>query len=226
MILLRLCTLIGIVVLLGSTYLSFRWMVGDFYGDRVAHTIARWQSAEAPPSAKSIETHLEFANRSLEWAPANPRYKELKALVFLFQAQSMAREDPELLILIEEMIQLHRAAAIDRPRWAISWANLAWTKSFIREYDQEFHAAIRNAVTFGPYEVFALDRVVRSAVPIWENLEAEEKAPVTEAIANGVLMSPGFARNVRSVLEDNNLLQKVCDSVSFHTDASKVSVCR
>lgn len=215
----------GVAVLVLAVFLSAKWMVGDFYGERVASSIESWSKKRVAPPGNVLIQHLSFAEKALAWSPSNPRYKELYARLKSMQMRHLATSE-DILLYAREITELHRQAAKERPQWPFSWSNLAFMKSLLRQYDSEYYQAVQNTLSYGAYESAALSRVVRSALPIWGQLDGDTKELVYQAIANGSNINPSFAKRLRKTLVEKGLVNEVCAQVRFDSDRSKKKLCR
>jgi len=213
-----------IAVLITFVYISFRWMIGDFYGERIALSLEEWGKTKGSHSEVVLLNHLEFSDQSLNWAPSNPRYKELRARLLVLQAPYLPGNE-EILASLESMIDLHRVAVQERPQWPFSWANLAFMKGIKQEFDDEYRLALEKVVSYGPYEVGAIQRIVRSTTSAWFQMDEKEELLIYQAIANGVEIDARLARNLKKILAQKELLEEICDEARFHSDQSQKKLC-
>lgn len=216
-----------VLVILGlafCSYVSFQWMVGDFYGERIALSLEQWAKHKGSHSKAVLLNHLEFSEQSLSWAPSNPRYKELRARLLVMQTPYLPN-NKEVLASLEEMIGLHRAAIQERPQWPFSWANLAFMKGIKQEFDHEYRQALSEVVSFGPYEVGAIQRIVRSATSAWFQMDEKEELLIYQAIANGAEIDSRLARNLKKILIQKELLDEICNETRFHSEKSQKRLC-
>jgi|GEM_PF-4221434 len=59
-LLFRLISIAALVLLLASSVFAAKWMVGDFYGERVALSIDNWTRSRITPSENALNEHLVF----------------------------------------------------------------------------------------------------------------------------------------------------------------------
>ncbi len=185
-----------ISILIATTCISFQWMLGDFYGERIALSIEQWGKDRSSPSESVLTDHLEFSKQSIKWSPSNPRYKELRARLLIMQAAYLSGNQ-EVFSSLEQMLDLHREAIQERPQWPFSWANLVVVKGLKQEVDDEYRQALYNAMSYGPYEAGAIQRIARSTANNWDLMDAEEENLIYRAIANGVQIDSRLARNLK-----------------------------
>lgn len=189
-------------------------MLGDFYGDRVAHSLESWMSDSVPPGEQVMEKHIGFANQAIDWSPDNGRYKELKARLLLLQLPSLS--SAELFESIEQMLDLHRSAVEARPQWAFSWANIARLKSLLRQFDDEYRLALANVMLYGPYEVGAYERVIKHALENWHSIDLDTQILVLQGLLNGAEINARAARSFKQSLVAQGLQEQVCEQLSAH----------
>lgn len=200
-------------------------MIGDFYGERVAQSIESWLGRNAvQPSQAMMENHIEFSEQSLEWSPINPRYKELQARLLIMQVADLSSNN-EVLNYLDQILELHKQAAVERPQWPFSWANIAFLKSFMRQFDDEYEMAVQNAIAYGPYEVGALQRVVQSGTRSWNDIGTNSQDLIFQAVANSAEIDGRSAQNLKKNLVAYNLRDQVCENASFHSETSKKRIC-
>lgn len=216
----------ALVILLASSAVAAKWMIGDFYGERVALSIDDWRRDRISPSENALDQHLAFIEQARRWSPENARYMELEARLKLLRLPQLLGSDG-FTSELESIVELHRRAAEKRPHWPFTWANLSSTKSMQGSFDAEFNSALVNVLTYGPYEQAALDRAIHAAISARQRdlLSSEANQAFLMALANSAEMSAGFARSIRSRLQDRNLLEELCPAIHFHSESGRQRIC-
>lgn len=216
----------ALLVLLASSVIAAKWMIGDFYGERVALSIDNWLRDRITPSENALDQHLAFIEQARQWSPENARYMELEARLRLLRLPQLLGSD-DFTSELEAIVELHRQAAEKRPHWSFSWANLSSAKSMQGELDAEFNNALVNVLTYGPYEQAALDRVINAGISARQRelLSSEANQAFLMALANSAEMPVGFARGIRSRLQNRNLLEELCPAIPFHTESGRQRIC-
>lgn len=216
----------ALLVLLACSVIAGKWMVGDFYGERVALSIDDWRRSGISPSEIALDQHLAFIEQARRWSPESARYMELEARLRLLRLPQLLGSG-DFTSELETIVELHRRAAEKRPHWSFSWANLTSAKSMQGEFDAEFNTALVNVMTYGPYEQAALDRVIHAGISAWQRelLSSEANQSFLMALANSAEISAGFARGIRSRLQTRNLVEELCPAIPFHTESGRQRIC-
>lgn len=187
-------------------YLAANWAMGDLYGYKARYAVDAWQSRKTLPTQDELQSGITDIDKALRWEPRNPEYVELKARILYLQALNSGLETAGF-GKIQEAKYYHLYAIELRPNWPYSWANLVLMKSYLGEFDKEYDEALRNAVTFGPWEQ-SVHITLAIAAPIsWSSLSKKQKQIFASNIERGLVWS---VSDIRSVLEAYRKRSVIC----------------
>lgn len=187
--------LVLLLCLLGI-YTAFTWIMGDLYGYKVRYAVEQWQEQDGLPKVADINQVIEDVDSAIGWEVDNPQYHELKARALYYKALALGVDD-EGLIYIELAKKSHILAISLRPKWPYSWANLVLMKSYLKEWDDEYSAALDNAVRFGPWEQSVHLTLAHAGALSWAHLSIEQKKAIAENVERGIVRNmQGIAFNL------------------------------
>ena len=162
--------------------------MGDLYGYKVRYVTSQWQNSGTLPELNEIEIALSDADTALNWEAGNPEYLELKARVLYYRALVVGMSAGGLVdVALAKMLHLEAIAL--RPRWPYSWANLVLMKSYLREFDDEYHHALVQAVRFGPWEQSVHITLAQAGAISWGALSREQKRLYADNVQRGIVRS-------------------------------------
>ncbi|WP_067869653.1 hypothetical protein [Neptuniibacter marinus] len=195
-----------ILVCLVGVYSVFSWAMGDLYGYKVRYALERWQDTSVLPQLQEVSDVLADSNRALSWEARNPEYVELKGRVLYYRALALGLDDQGL-VDISRAKTLHQQALELRPRWPYSWANLVLMKSYLKEFDEEYHQALINSLKFGPWEKSVHLTLSHAAALSWRALSLEQKRLFAKNIERGIVRN---MPEIRSILSVYNRKSSIC----------------
>lgn len=180
-----------------GVYAVFSWGMGDLYGYKVRYALEQWQERPQLPQPEEISEALADSNSALNWEESNPEYVELKGRVLYYRAL-VSGLDAQGLDDIANAKVLHQQAIKLRPRWPYSWANLVLMKSYLKEFDEEYHQALINSLKLGPWEKSVHLTLSHAAALSWDSLSLEQKRLFAQNIERGIVRNMPEVRTILS----------------------------
>jgi hypothetical protein len=175
----------GIFLLLAATAVqSVRLGMAGLFVQRAQSEIQRWSAESRSPRRYEIRNAANYFLSGLGFAPGNPW--ALEGLGMLELARMRISTDPREALAVTRAARVRIRQALQlRPTSPFLWANLALTKLYLDEVDEELFTALRNADELGPWEPAAQETVLFVGLAAWENLNAGVRQALTHAIERG-----------------------------------------
>jgi hypothetical protein len=148
--------------------------------------IDRWTSAARAPRVVEVRLAEKYFLDSLDYAPRNPWvYEGLAALnLTRMRASTVPRE---ALAYTRGARARFRQALLQRPTSPFLWANLALTKLYLNEVDDELLTALRQADALGPWEPTVQQTALFVGLAVWRDLDPARQRALVQAIERGAL---------------------------------------
>jgi hypothetical protein len=177
--------------------------------------VDRWKVSMRPQGMREANRIAGYFTDSLGYAPGNPW--ALEGLGSLDLARVRLSQSPrEALTLARNARQRTREALRQRPTSPFLWANLALSKVYLDQFDEEFFAALRNANVLGPWEPASQLSVLFAGLAAWDRLDADLRLAI-----EGVL-ERGGARNAEKMFQTVKTFRRfdlVCGRKDYHLAA-------
>ena len=182
-----------------------------------AMEVERWTSASRSPSTSEINRAVRYYADSLHYAADNPW--ALEGLGALDLASMRASKIPrEALDATKEAHLRFRQALIQRPTSPYLWANLALTKLYLDEIDDEFMTALRYANEFGPWEPATQQTTLFVGLAAWQKLDLGLRQALVQTIERGGLRD---AQKMFDIVKSYGRFDLVCDMDKYKKLAAK-----
>lgn len=180
--------------------------LSNFYAQSAHLEIERWAKPGQAYRADDWTRVMQYLARSLHYSPGNPWPLEVMGTLQL-RSMSVAT-DPQLAVAAMRSAKLDfRAALAQRPTSPFAWANLALTKLYLDERDDELVQALQRAEELGPWEPEVQQTVVFTGLAVWNRLNPAEQAVVLRAMERGVQRNQG---NIFEIAKSFNRIDLFC----------------
>ena len=146
--------------------------------------IDRWESMSRQPSMEEVKHAARFFSDALAWDPANAWALEGAGAMALAKMRA-SRIPREALAAAKDAHQRFRQALLRRPSSPFLWANLALTKLYLNEIDEELLTALRHADELGPWEPAIQQTVLFVGLATWQELDPELRKSLAQLIERG-----------------------------------------
>ncbi len=154
----------------------------------------RWTSATRTPDLAEIRRADKHLTDSLDYAAGNPWSLEALGALYLTRMHA-ARNPREALALTRDARVRFLQALKLRPTSPFLWANLALTKLYLDEFDDELRSALRHADELGPWEPAVQETILFVGLAAWQDLDSGLQQKLVGTIARGA------SRNPRKIFE-------------------------
>jgi hypothetical protein len=169
--------------------------------------VERWQPPSRPPSALQMRRAEKYFADSLRLDAGNPW--ALEGLGALHLARMRASSVPREALAAARSAHLRfRQALVQRPTSPYLWANVALSKLYLDEHDEELMTALRHADALGPWEPASQQTVLFVGLAVWQELDSGMRQALARAIERGAV------RNAQKMLEIVKVYRRfelVCD---------------
>lgn len=146
--------------------------------------INRSTIASRTPDRQEIRSAARLFSDSLEFAAGNPW--ALEGLGALDLARMRASRIPrEALAVTRDARVRFREALLLRPTSPFLWANLALSKLYLNQIDDELLTALRHANELGPWEPNVQQTVLFVGLAVWRDLDPELRQALARTIERG-----------------------------------------
>lgn len=204
----------GRVVVTGALILvlgCLAWTAGkeaisNYYVQLARQEIDRWAGSGQRFRGDEWTRVAQYLADSLRYSPNNAWSLEETGS---FELRRMrAAKDPALAIAAARSAKAHfYRALVERPISPFAWANLALSKLYLDELDEELFAALRHADELGPWEPEVQQSVLFVGLAVWHKLDAAQRDAIVRAMARAM---PRNAPRVIEIVKSFNRLDLLC----------------
>jgi len=180
--------------------------VSNLYAQSAHMEIERWSAPGFRLRGDEGARVAQYLAKSLKFSPSNPwPLEEMGALQL--RGMGVVR-DPQLALAAVRSANAHyRLALAQRPTSPFSWANLALTKLYLDEQDDELFRALERAEELGPWEPEVQQTVVFVGLTVWNRLNAAQQHAVMRAMQRGAQRNPG---KIAEIVKTFNRIDLFC----------------
>lgn len=173
-----------IVVALIAVQCARLGMAGLLVQSAQGDEIDAWTPASPKPGMAQIRRATKYFADSLGYMPDNPW--SLEGLGAMDLARMRTSTIPrEALAVTRSAGARFRQALLERPTSPFLWANLALTKLYLEEIDDELLTALRHADELGPWEPTVQQTVLFVGLAVWQDLDPGLRQTLARTIARG-----------------------------------------
>ncbi|MGB0664072.1 MAG: hypothetical protein ACPGMR_09825 [Pontibacterium sp.] len=183
----------------------------DVAAYQVEYAIKGWLGERRTPTPEEIEKNLKQIEVALAWEPTNPNYLHQKGLLHIYDSLKSWGTD-DFLPKSQLALTTYREASRIRPMWPNTWARIAQVKAHQKVFDYEFERAIKNAVTYGPWEPQVHVTVGDAGMFGWHSLSPETQTLVAQNIYRGIKRE---ARHLKPLADQYGVRYTVCAQMPF-----------
>lgn len=168
--------------------------------------IDRWTTPPRAPRVAEVRLAEKYFRDSLDYAPGNPWVYEGMGALDLTRMRA-SRVPREALAYARGAYVRFRAALRLRPTSPFLWSNLALTKLYLDEIDDELRTALRHADALGPWERPVQETVVFVGLAVWPDLGTEGRETVVRSIERGAGQN---AQKMFEIVKSYRRLELIC----------------
>jgi len=150
----------------------------------------RWALTPRGPDKAEIRRVSRFLTDSLGYVSDNPWSLEGLGALYLTRMRASTNAREALALTRDARVRFLQALA-RRPTSPFLWANLALTKLYLAEFDDEMMNALRRANELGPWEPVVQQTMVFVGLAVWQTLDAGLKQEMLASIERGSKRDPG-----------------------------------
>ncbi len=116
-----------------------------------------------------------------------------------------------------------RQALLQRPTSPFLWANLALTKLYLNEIDDELLTALRNADALGPWEPTVQQTTLFVGLALWQDLDPDLRQALVRTIERGALRN---AQKMFEIVKSYARFDLICDIEQYKAKAISGPDCK
>jgi len=190
-------------------------MLAGFWSDQVKSFLADWEQNGQQPTAEAWQIAYQAASKATESYPViNGEYYSNLGLVFQWKQYQNFFGDPAAKHSRQQVLEAYRIAVIARPSWPYDWANLAYSKVRLLEFDQEYEAALQKAMEFGPWRSGITKQVAEMGLMSWQELDLPTQEIVLEAFNRTVKYRQRDAQWLETQAKRWQMMPVFCGAIS------------
>lgn len=178
--------------------------------------VERWSTPPRPRSMGEINRVARFFTDSLEFAPDNPWALERLGALDLARMRQSKIQTQALAYAWAARLR-YRQALRQRPTSPFLWANLALSKLYLDEFDDEFFTALRQADLLGPWEPDTQQTVLYVGLAAWDRLDATLQKGVVALLRRGAVRN---AAKMLEIVKSFGRWDLVCSLKDYHREAA------
>ncbi|MBE0614419.1 MAG: hypothetical protein IH604_12185 [Burkholderiales bacterium] len=180
--------------------------------------VETWTPASRKPGMAQVRRAAQYFSDSLEYVPANPW--SLEGLGAMDLARMRVSTIPrEALAVTRSAHARFRQALLLRPTSPFLWANLALTKLYVNEFDEEMFTALRHADELGPWEPTVQQTIVFVGLAAWQDLDPGLRQAMERSIGRGAKRN---TREIFKIVQSYTRLDLVCAIEQYKAIAGPV----
>ena len=161
---------------------SALWSTAELASLRPRIEVAAWYAAgwqASVPGATDARRRIDF---SIKLNPIDPAYHLALGRLYEWQARGQAFDAGLAQNMLDKAAASLRRAVQLRPTWGEAWVTLALVKAYQGETDQEAVTALKNALTFSPWESRTLEDSTIAGMLLWPALNDEVRHQFRQAV--------------------------------------------
>ena len=168
--------------------------------------VEAWTPAARKPGMAQVRRAAKYYSDSIGYMSGNPW--SLEGLGAMDLARMRVSTVPrEALAVTRSARARFRQALLLRPTSPFLWANLALTKLYLNEFDDELLTALRHADELGPWEPTVQQTIVFVGLAAWQDLDPGLRQTLARSIRRGAKRD---ARRMFEIVQSYTRLELVC----------------
>ena len=156
--------------------------------------VDRWTAASRTPRLAEVRLAAKYFMDSFDYVSDNPWALEGMGALDVTRMRA-SRIPREALAYTRDARVRFRQALLQRPTSPFLWANLALTKLYLDEIDDELLTALRQANALGPWEPTVQQTALFVGLAVWRDLDPDLQQTLVRNVERGA------ARNAQEMLK-------------------------
>jgi len=165
---------------------SGRLGASALYAQMAQMELDRWGSSRIPGAVSGLRRAEGHLSDSLRMVSGNPWALEKAGAAQLARMRT-AIDPREALAAARNARSRYRDALLQRPASPFLWANLALTKLYLDQFDEEMFTALRHADELGPWEPAVQQTVLFVGLAAWDRLDPGLQQGLARTLERGAL---------------------------------------
>ena len=205
------------VILALTALQSARLGTARFLASMAQFEFERWTSANPPVDIREVNRVEKYLSDSLQYASANPWALEMIGALDLARMRA-SRIPREALAAARDARARFREALLQRPTAPFLWANLALSKLYLDEIDDELFTALRHAGELGPWEPTIQQMTLFVGLAVWPQLDPGLRQGLVRTIERGAL---GNADKMYAIVKRYRRFDLICGISKYNYIAAR-----
>jgi hypothetical protein len=200
------------LVLLAAGVQSARLGMTGLIAELGQHEVDRWTASSRPRDMREVSRVARYFTDSLDYWPDNPW--ALERLGALDLARMRLSTVPRQALAYTWAARLrYREALRQRPTSPYLWANLALSKLYLDQVDDELFTALRNADELGPWEPATQQTVLFVGLAAWEKLDSGLRQRIGGVLERGAVRNPA---KMLEIVKSFGRTDLICGMKGYH----------
>ena len=155
------------VFVLWLIFIAASWGIADFVAREVRYETAQWQKKSEPLKTGTWKSAQASINLTRVLEAGHPDFLQDMAGAHFFLYRYGIITPAEKVMALQQSLDYYLKVAKRQPSSALTYANIALVKYYLREYDAQFLNALENATFLGPWEPFVQHVVAEVGLAAW-----------------------------------------------------------
>lgn len=152
------------------------------------YVVNLWRSGKLQPDAAKLDAMLAEMTKAHDLDPSNPNLLEDLGRFHAFRVERGNPYDQEVRAVRQQALERFRQVLQLRPTSGHAWVNVALMKFRLGEVDQEYSAALEQALRRGPWEPQLQLLAIELGVATWQVLTA----PMQQTLERNIRAQGGW----------------------------------
>lgn len=175
--------------------------LADLAGVTARVTMRRWEKGLQLDSLQDWDTAFRRLALSRRLNPLNADDSADVGHLLEWRSWALPPADPERHELLLRARRFHVEAIDKRPSWGFAWAHYAENRLLSESPDEQFVAALHNAMQLAPWEPGVQRKVAWMGMAAWSVLPKATRSMVEESIGRSVELEPRPDELVRLAIQ-------------------------
>lgn len=219
----------AVIVLLLMVGISMGWrgFRADLLSEQVDTVLTFWEQTGRVGSQEEWQFAMDLLTKARALRDT-PDYLHMQALLDewrLFIVDTPVTSMDTDIAYRKEAIDSYRRALLLRPTWPETWAQIARLKAYLREFDEDFYEALRQALVKGQWEQRVQILMIDILGLSWFGLD--EDSQVRDELLGNVQSTLGNSRASHAgmgitILRNYQMMSTICSELDLTVVAESV----
>ncbi len=192
-------------------WLGFTSLVAGLSHSQAQLFLDDWGKSGQEPSERAWQLTTNAAERARVWYPGtNAAYADSLGRAYEWYKVKLPFGHPEAEAARRQAVEAYRESIASRPLWPYTWAQLAFAKLRLLEFDDEFDLALKKAAELGRERVRVHAPLAEIGMIAWPSLDTEQRAATWRSLELVLRYDPRRAKYLHQLAKEANLYPQLC----------------